>query len=269
VFVTDTGNKRVVVYDQDGNYITEFGGLGTALGQLDEPVGIAVADDGRVYVADTWNQRIQVFVPDSSGTVYSSVDSWSVTSWESTSTENKPFLALDNKGHVFVTDPEKYRVLEFSADGTFLRGWGQYSPQTDGFGLPSGIAVDKAGGIWVSDAANNDLLHFTLPALPVETRSLPKNPPGAEALILDTTNGTLVDKTGQVIYQLDRINWVWVPYIPAEILAALPPHSTPAAEQATSWILLDSEQIARFLWDPINLQWLIIPQVEPTSTATQ
>jgi len=127
VFVTDTGNKRVVVYDQDGNYITEFGGLGTALGQLDEPVGIAVADDGRVYVADTWNQRIQVFVPDSSGTVYSSVDSWSVTSWESTSTENKPFLALDNKGHVFVTDPEKYRVLEFSADGTFLRGWGQYS----------------------------------------------------------------------------------------------------------------------------------------------
>ena len=33
-------------------------------GQFDEPVGIAVDKDGLVYIADTWNQRIQVMVAD-------------------------------------------------------------------------------------------------------------------------------------------------------------------------------------------------------------
>jgi DNA-binding beta-propeller fold protein YncE len=28
VYVTDTGNKRIVVFDADGNYITQFGGAG-------------------------------------------------------------------------------------------------------------------------------------------------------------------------------------------------------------------------------------------------
>jgi DNA-binding beta-propeller fold protein YncE len=63
VFVTDTGNKRVVVFDSDGNYITKFGSTGLGPGQFDEPVGIAVDEAGQVFVADTWNQRIQVFMP--------------------------------------------------------------------------------------------------------------------------------------------------------------------------------------------------------------
>ena len=42
VFVTDTGNKRVVVFDSQGQFITQFGTTGVGLGQLDEPVGIAV-----------------------------------------------------------------------------------------------------------------------------------------------------------------------------------------------------------------------------------
>ncbi|HUG33299.1 MAG TPA: flippase activity-associated protein Agl23, partial [Anaerolineales bacterium] len=42
VFVADTGNKRIVVFDEDGNYLTEFGSSGFDPGQFDEPVGVAV-----------------------------------------------------------------------------------------------------------------------------------------------------------------------------------------------------------------------------------
>ena len=58
VFVTDTGNKRVVIFDSNGGYLGQFGEVGFAPGQFDEPVGVEVDAAGRVYVADTWNQRV-------------------------------------------------------------------------------------------------------------------------------------------------------------------------------------------------------------------
>jgi DNA-binding beta-propeller fold protein YncE len=62
VFVADTGNKRIVIFDKDGNYLAEFGTAGLDAGQFDEPVGVALAADGTVYVTDTWNQRVQSFI---------------------------------------------------------------------------------------------------------------------------------------------------------------------------------------------------------------
>ncbi len=70
VFVADTGNKRVVIYDSEGNFISQFGGGGISPGQLEEPVGLAFDAQGNLYVADTWNQRIQVFAPNADGSTY-------------------------------------------------------------------------------------------------------------------------------------------------------------------------------------------------------
>jgi NHL repeat. len=61
LLVTDTGNKRVMVFDQNLNFITQFGGAGFDAGEFDEPVGIAVSQDGKIVVADTWNRRVQNF----------------------------------------------------------------------------------------------------------------------------------------------------------------------------------------------------------------
>jgi uncharacterized protein (TIGR03663 family) len=270
LFVTDTGNKRVVVYDTDGNYITEFGSLGTELGQLDEPVGITVTTDGKVYVVDTWNQRVQIFAPDASGVNYSVISSWKISSWDSTSTENKPFIAVDGKGHVFVTDPEKYRVLEFDSEGTYLRAWGQYSLQKDGFGSPCGIAVDAQSGVWVSDAVNSVLLHFQMPALPEETRSLPAVPAGAENLMYSNSEKALTTTSGQVVYLLDEARWSWVPLIPAELLSALPANSTPLSEQMTSWVLIGAGNAPLFRWDLTTMSWIpILPTESPSPTVQQ
>jgi sugar lactone lactonase YvrE len=163
LFVADTGNKRIVVFDADGNYITKFGETGADPGQLDEPVGVAVGQDGLIYVTDTWNQRLQVFQPDSTGLVFTPLRQWSITGWKSESVEDKPFIAVDSQ-HVFVTDPEGYRVLEFTLAGEFVHTWGDYGTDAAGIGLASAIAIDSQGGVWVSDTANNRLLHFVIPA---------------------------------------------------------------------------------------------------------
>jgi len=163
LYVTDTGNKRVVVFDSEGNFITKFGGAGLEAGRFDEPVGIAVDDQGRVFVADTWNQRVQVFAQETNG-VFVPQSSWEIVGWYGQSLDNKPYLAVDRKDHIFVTDPEGYRVLEFTTSGQFIRYWGDYSTAADGFDLPTGIAVDSQGGVWVADTNNSRILHFTLPS---------------------------------------------------------------------------------------------------------
>jgi DNA-binding beta-propeller fold protein YncE len=163
IFVADTGNKRIVEFDSQGNSITQFGSAGLDPGQLDEPVGITLDAAGRVYVADTWNQRVQVFTPDSTGKNYTSTLTFDINGWFGQSLDNKPFIAVDQAGNIYVTDPEGYRVLEFTPDGKIIRGWGDTGDPTDTLGLPSGIAIDAQGHVWVSDAGNNRIMRFTMP----------------------------------------------------------------------------------------------------------
>ncbi len=162
VFVTDTGNKRIVVFDEQGNYLTQFGQAGLSPGEFDEPTGLAIDDQGRLYVADTWNQRVQVFSDDGSG-AFQVVNSWEVVAWFGQSLDNKPYIDVGPDGHVFITDPEGYRVIEFDAGGQIVRYWGDYSAGTDGFGMAGAVAVGPDGQVWVSDAGNSRLLRFRLP----------------------------------------------------------------------------------------------------------
>jgi streptogramin lyase len=158
VFVADTGNKRIVVFGPGGEYITQFGMPGLGLGQLDEPVAVALDGAGIVYVTDTWNQRVQVFSPDSAGLVYTAIAEWPVDGWYGQSVENKPFIAVDAAGNVSVTDPELCRLITFSPSGQPIRVWDGCSTGT--LLLPSGVASDGSGGLWVSNAGNGTLVHF-------------------------------------------------------------------------------------------------------------
>ena len=162
VLVSDTGNKRIVVFGPDGEYVTQFGSEGFEPGQFYESIGISLDVQGNLYVADTWNQRVQVFAPDSQGG-YQPKTAWDVYAWFGQSLDNKPFLDVAPNGHVFVTDPEGYRVLEFTPEGQIVRFWGDYSQGADGFGLAGAVAVDPQGGVWVTDAGNSRILHFNLP----------------------------------------------------------------------------------------------------------
>lgn len=57
-------NARVAKYDTDGNWITSWGERGSEPGQFRVPHGIAADNQGRIYVADRSNNRIQVFESD-------------------------------------------------------------------------------------------------------------------------------------------------------------------------------------------------------------
>lgn len=162
IFVADTGNKRIAVFDSDGNFLTQFGGGGYAAGQLDEPVGLAISGDGTIYVADTWNQRVQAFSEQQPG-YFTYLKEWDVAGWYGQSLENKPYLASGPAGEICLTDPEGYRLLCFDANGGFLLGWGSYGSAEDQFSLPSGLAFDQQGRLWVSDSGNGRLMRFTLP----------------------------------------------------------------------------------------------------------
>ncbi len=162
VFVTDTGKQRVVIFDSQGNYLTQFGSLGLEAGKLDEPVGIDIASDGRIYIADTWNYRVQVFAPDASGLQYQSVAMWDVDAWSSDTLDNKPFLVLDESGNVYLTDPDRGRVIVFDGEGQFLRIWGGFD-NTFTMNVISGVTIGQDGSVWVSDALSNTLLKFVMP----------------------------------------------------------------------------------------------------------
>jgi len=61
VYVTDTLNNRVEIFDADGNFISLFGKNGDGPGYFARPKGIAIDGDGHIWVADEMQDRLQVF----------------------------------------------------------------------------------------------------------------------------------------------------------------------------------------------------------------
>jgi DNA-binding beta-propeller fold protein YncE len=61
VYVTDTMNNRVEIFDADGKFISEFGKHGDGPGYFARPKGIAVDSDGHIWVADEYQDRVEVF----------------------------------------------------------------------------------------------------------------------------------------------------------------------------------------------------------------
>jgi DNA-binding beta-propeller fold protein YncE len=61
VYVTDTLNDRVQIFDADGKFITMFGKNGDGPGSLARPKGIAVDSDKHIWIADAMQQQVKVF----------------------------------------------------------------------------------------------------------------------------------------------------------------------------------------------------------------
>ena len=120
----------------------------------DEPTGVAVAADGRVFVADTWNQRVQAFSPEGAY-----LGQWAINGWFGQSLDNKPVITLDQQGNVYISDPEQYRIIVFNEAGQFQYMFGDLGADNEKFTLPVGLAFHN-GALYVTDAGSNRVLKF-------------------------------------------------------------------------------------------------------------
>jgi sugar lactone lactonase YvrE len=164
VYVTDTGNKRVLIFDSSGKFLRKIdSGMSatklspnypfTQQGELNEPIGIAVDSAGNVYVADTNNKRIQKFDPTGKFALQ-----WAVpgTNWDQ-GAYLEPFLAVDASG-VYVSAPTGQKVLKFDPTGRLLaekNAEGAVSLKT-----PTGITVGPDGTVHVVDTGANGVVNL-------------------------------------------------------------------------------------------------------------
>jgi sugar lactone lactonase YvrE len=136
VWVTDTGNHQVRVYDASLGSFQVFGKQGPGAGELSSPVGIAVGPSGRVYVADTGNRRIVVLASDGKFET-----AWPVTVWEQAV---EPHIEVDADGSLYVTDPAGAgAVLHLDGEGHTVQTW-TAGTKGEKFSLPTGLALNAA-----------------------------------------------------------------------------------------------------------------------------
>ena len=160
VYISDTGNKRIRVYaldDAEAVHQYDIGSGGSGPGELDEPSGLAIHPDGRLFIADTWNRRIAVF--DAGG---QHITNFRVRGWYNT-TFNRPYLALDvARDTLYVTDPDGKRILVYSPAGECIGSFAE-AGETGTLGQFTdigGIAVDEDGFVYVSDSSAAKVYKF-------------------------------------------------------------------------------------------------------------
>jgi sugar lactone lactonase YvrE len=203
VFVSDTNNIRVLRY-ADVTALTDGSAAEAVLGQPDfvsstphtsqsgmgtyyngpytiGPFGLAVDAGGRLWVADSFNNRVLRFDNASAKAnganadgVLGQVDFTSNSVGTTQSGMESPLaVAVDASGRLWVADSFNNRVLRFDnaaakangANADAVLGQPNFSSNTphlaqNGMDNPSGLVVGAGGALWVADSSNHRVLRF-------------------------------------------------------------------------------------------------------------
>ena len=164
LYVLDTGNHRVLHLSPEGSLLNTWGEFGSqesggALpGTFNEPWGIAVSPEGEIYVADTWNHRIQKFTAEGEFLI-----SWGQFGQRETPNSfwGPRDVAVDKNGHVYVADTGNKRIVVFNTEGQFIVEFGDVGFADGQFDEPSGLALDGDGNLYVADTWNQRVQVFS------------------------------------------------------------------------------------------------------------
>ncbi len=239
IYIADYSNHRIRRMTPDGTVTTLAGSgvVGSADGpattaQFYFPLSLAVDNIGNVYVADTSNNRIRKI---NSLGVVTTIGGGATAGFAdgpaATSLFNAPRgVAVDATGNVYVGDTFNDRVRKITPGGTVSTIAGVATPgfldgpvATARFNLPSGVAVDADGNVYVGDSANNRIRKIT-PAGNVSTlaggaAAAFADGPGATARFNNPT-GLAIDDFGN-IYVADTTNRRIRKVTPAGVVSTL------------------------------------------------
>jgi sugar lactone lactonase YvrE len=161
LFVSDGyGNARVHRYSSDGQLVQSWGEPGSKPGQFITPHGIGVAADGRVFVCDRENDRIQIF--SAAGEV--------LDIWESVQRPCQVFMASDGsvyvaelpwrpgnvsgrRGRIETYEPGHLAVLDKSGKLVARVGDDGDPCAVGNFAAPHGLSVDSHGDVYVAEVS--------------------------------------------------------------------------------------------------------------------
>jgi len=191
LYVADSGNHRVlyfpagltiasIVYGQTSMTANSTNAGGAVRNvSLSGPQGVSLDSTGKLYVADTGNNRVLVFPSGSTAAtiVYGQTSFSGVAASATASTLNKPTgIDIDrgNTGGIYIADSGNNRVLFFSSPATSNGAaatstvYGQSTLTSSsasgcsatGLNNPQDVAVDSIGGLYVADMSNARVLYY-------------------------------------------------------------------------------------------------------------
>jgi len=178
VYVSDWERDMIKKISPDGK-ITAFAGTGhkgIKDGKGSEasfylPQGLAVDQQGNLYVADTYNNMIRKITPDGVvSTLAGMIAKGSADGKGKDALFSHPDgLAVDRKGNIYVADVGNNKIRKITPDGTVTtiagtrkRGADNGPLKTATFNRPYGVAVDNGGNIYVADYLNNVVRKISL-----------------------------------------------------------------------------------------------------------
>jgi sugar lactone lactonase YvrE len=152
------GVNRISRFSADGSYLGSFGEPGSGPGQFNVPHAMAFDSQGRLFVADRGNSRIQIF----------DADYGFVAEWRQFGRPNDVFI--DDDDTMFVLDSEsgdernpgmQRGIYIGSARDGSLSAFVPPHPERPPLGtIGEGIAVDAAGNVFVGEVSVNGMTMF-------------------------------------------------------------------------------------------------------------
>jgi len=166
VYIADTGNHRIQKFTQAGQFVAVIGGYSAAEeetgvpGGFREPWDVAVAPDGTIYVADTWNHRIQQL--DGEGNLIAAWGEYGPPEMPGITFYGPRGLALAPDGRLYVTDTGNKRVMVFEPGGQLAFKWGKGGVLPGYLDEPVGIAIGPDEAVYIADTWNRRVQVFDL-----------------------------------------------------------------------------------------------------------
>lgn len=154
IFVADAGDHAVKKFSPSGELLAVIGAPGQAAGAFNTPTHLTFAD-GRLYVSDTFNFRIQEL--DRDGRALMSFGENGISIGDLARPKG---VAVGEGGRIYVVESLFDRLLVFDPEARLLMTLSGEGEKAPAFYLPSGVWTDGAGRVYVADMFNGRVVVY-------------------------------------------------------------------------------------------------------------